>query len=133
MVVRCFEAAALATGCELVVTESGHRYKDMRNDLLMARLFQENSAQLGRPMPWSHEIGKEGAGSTDMGNVSYEVPSIHPMIGINSLPAVNHQREFAAHTVSDDGTRAIRDGALAMAWTVIDVAEGDLWDDLGEV
>ncbi len=131
-VMACMEAAALATGCELRVSQTGHRYKDMRNDQVMARLFQENSEVLGRPMPWSHETGKEGAGSTDMGNVSYEVPAIHPMLGINSLPAVNHQREFAAHTVSDDGKRAIRDGALAMAWTVIDLAEGDRWDELGE-
>ena len=131
-VMACMEAAALATGCELRVSQTGHRYRDMRNDQVMARLFQENSEALGRPMPWSHETGKEGAGSTDMGNVSYEVPAIHPMLGINSLPAVNHQREFAAHTVSDDGKRAIRDGALAMAWTVIDLAEGDRWDELGE-
>lgn len=131
-VIACLEAAATATGCEIRIGESGHPYKDMRNDRLMARLFQENSGELGRPMPWSHEIGKEGAGSTDMGNVSYEVPAIHPMLGINSLPAVNHQREFAAHTVSDDGMRAIRDGALAMAWTVIDLAEGDRWGELGE-
>lgn len=130
--VKCIEAAALATGCEVRISDMGYRYKDMRNDQLMAGLFQANSEALGRPMPWSHEIGKEGAGSTDMGNVSYEVPSIHPMLGINSLPAVNHQREFAAHTVTDDGKRAIRDGALAMAWTIIDLAEGDRWDELGE-
>ena len=131
-VMACMEAAALATGCELRVGQTGHRYKDMRNDQVMAGLFQANAEQLGRSMPWSHEIGKDGAGSTDMGNVSYEVPSIHPMLGINSHPAVNHQREFAAHTVSDDGTRAIRDGALAMAWTVIDLAEGDRWSELGD-
>jgi hypothetical protein len=66
-----------------------------------------------------------------MGNVSYVVPSIHPMLGIASHPAVNHQREFAAHTVTPDGDKAIRDGALAMAFTVIDLAEGDRWSELG--
>lgn len=130
-VVACMEAAALATGCGVRIDETGHRYKDMRNDLLMAGLFQRNAEQLGRPMKWTHELGKEGAGSTDMGNVSHEVPSIHPMVGINSYPAVNHQREFAAHTVTDDGKRAMRDGALAMAWTIIDLAEGDRWGELG--
>jgi amidohydrolase len=130
-IVRCFEAAALATGCTFKVTVTGHRYKDMRNDKLLAELYGANSAALGRPMPTSAEIGKTGAGSTDMGNVSYVVPSIHPMVGINSEPAVNHQKEFAAHTVTEDGTRAIRDGALAMAWTIIDLAEGDRWVELG--
>ena len=65
-----------------------------------------------------------------MGNVSYEVPTIHPMLDIRALPAVNHQREFAAHTLSPTGELAIRDGALAMAWTIIDLAEGDHWGDL---
>lgn len=130
-IIRCFDAAALATGCTVEVTVTGHRYKDMRNDKLLVELYGTNSAALGRPMPTSAEIGKTGAGSTDMGNVSYVVPSIHPMVGINSEPAVNHQKEFAAHTVTEDGTRAIRDGALAMAWTIIDLAEGGRWSDLG--
>ena len=65
-----------------------------------------------------------------MGNVSRLVPSIHPMLSINSSPAVNHQHEFAAHTLSDDGVHAIRDGALGMAWTIIDLAERDLWNQL---
>ena len=57
-----------------------------------------------------------------MGNVSLAMPSIHPMIGINSLPAVNHQPEFAAHCVTPDADKALVDGALAMAWTCIDMA-----------
>ena len=60
--------------------------------------------------------------STDMGNVSRELPSIHPMIGIGSFPAVNHQQEFTACCVMESADRAIYDGALAMAWTAIDLA-----------
>jgi hypothetical protein len=50
------------------------------------------------------------------------VPSIHPMIGINSLPAVNHQPEFTAHCITLDADKALAEGALAMAWTCIDLA-----------
>jgi hypothetical protein len=57
-----------------------------------------------------------------MGNVSLALPSIHPMIGINSLPAVNHQPEFTAHCITEAADRAIVDGSLAMAWTAIDIA-----------
>lgn len=57
-----------------------------------------------------------------MGNVSRVIPAIHPMIGIDSFPAVNHQPEFAAHCVSAPADKALRDGALAMAWTCIDLA-----------
>jgi hypothetical protein len=65
-----------------------------------------------------------------MGNVSHVVPAIHPMIGMDTKGAVNHQPEFAAHTITADGEKALRDAALSMAWTVIDLAVDDLWDSL---
>lgn len=128
----CFAAAALATGCTYEIRESGHRYKDLRTDSVIADLYEENSRELGRTMNWLADLEPSTSGSTDMGNVSHEVPSIHPMIDLNCYPTVNHQPEFAAHTVTDDGKRIIRDGALAMAWTIIDLADGDRWDDLGQ-
>jgi hypothetical protein len=66
-----------------------------------------------------------------MGNMSQVVPSIHPMLAIETNGAVNHQREFAAATITASGDRAIRDGARSMAHTIIDMAEGDVWDRLG--
>jgi hypothetical protein len=58
-----------------------------------------------------------------MGNISLAIPSIHPMIGIDSLPAVNHQPEFTLHCISDAANKALLDGALAMALTAIDLAQ----------
>ncbi len=127
----CFEAAALATGCTYEITESGHRYKDLRTDKVLAALYEANSAKAGRKMDRLADLPPETSGSTDMGNVSHEVPAIHPMIDLNCYPIVNHQPEFAAHTVTEDGKRIIREGALAMAWTIIDLAEQSRWDDLG--
>jgi hypothetical protein len=57
-----------------------------------------------------------------MGNVSLVVPAIHPYIGISSLPAVNHQKEFAAHCVTPTADQALTDGATALAWTAADAA-----------
>jgi hypothetical protein len=57
--------------------------------------------------------------------VSLALPVIHPMIGINSLPAVNHQPEFTQHCVKEDADQAVFDGALAMAWTAIDLAQNE--------
>ncbi len=127
-VVACFAAAAAATGCTYEVKERGHTYTDMISDPVMVDLYAANSAALGRPMP--RREGPPIGGSTDMGNVSHVVPSIHPMVAINSHPHVNHQKEFAAHTITPDGELAIRDGALGMAWTIIDLAEGDRWAEL---
>ncbi len=57
-----------------------------------------------------------------MGNVSLVIPSIHPTMGIASMPAVNHQPEFTAHCIKPEADKALMDGALAMAWTGIDLA-----------
>ena len=129
-VVACFDAAALATGCRVEVKPIGHPYTDIAPNPVMADLYSANSEALGRPMKRMADFDPAGAGSTDMGNVSYEVPSLHPMLSIHAEPHTNHQREFAAHTLTPHGEAAIRDGALGMAWTVIDLAEGDRWTDL---
>jgi metal-dependent amidase/aminoacylase/carboxypeptidase family protein len=128
-VVACIEAAAQATGCRLEMQREDHPYLNMRNNSTMTSLYQANSTALGRPLPLEAERGPSG-GSSDMGNVSQVVPSIHPMLAIESDGAVNHQKEFAAATITESGDRAIRDGALAMAHTIIDMAVEDVWDEL---
>jgi amidohydrolase len=118
-VARCFEAGALATGATLELSEDHHPYSEMRHDHELSALYQRNAEALGRTF-----IGRSdrGAGSTDMGNVSLALPSIHPTIGIDSLPAVNHQPEFTASCATPAADQAVVDGAVAMAWTAIDAA-----------
>ncbi|HXV71125.1 MAG TPA: M20 family metallopeptidase [Acidimicrobiia bacterium] len=122
----CFAAAASATGCRVEINQLGHPYLNMVNNELMTGLYQANSTSLGRALPTEAELGASG-GSSDMGNVSQVLPSIHPMLAIETNGAVNHQAEFAAATITESGDQAIRDGALAMAYTIIDLAEQDLW------
>ena len=88
----------------------------------IANLYQLNAEALGRRFPERGPAIERAAGSTDMGNVSLALPSIHPFIGIDSLPAVNHQPEFTAHCVTQAADKALIDGALSMAWTAIDLA-----------
>jgi amidohydrolase len=128
-VVACFEAAALATDCELEITYEGEPYIDLVTNPVMAALFQANATTLGRQMPTRAETGIETSASSDMGNVSHVLPTIHPSIKIET-DSVNHQPEFAAATVTPSGEQAIRDGALAMAYTVIDMAIQSVWDRL---
>ncbi|MEX0864118.1 MAG: M20 family metallopeptidase [Acidimicrobiia bacterium] len=129
-VTSCFEAAAMATGSRVEITPDGHPYVDLITNPVMAGLYSANSTALGRPMLTWDELEDQQAGSTDMGNVSHVVPSIHPSLVVEANGAVNHQPEFAAATITPSGDLAIRDGALGMAWTVIDLAEKDLWDQL---
>jgi amidohydrolase len=130
-VMACFEGAATATGCTFEVEEIGHPFEDLVSNPIITDRFNANITALGRKMKRATDFDPGAAGSTDMGNVSHLVPAIHPMLGIDAGGYVNHQPEFAAHTVTPDGQKAIRDGALAMAWTVIDLAEQELWDKLG--
>jgi metal-dependent amidase/aminoacylase/carboxypeptidase family protein len=121
-VLLCFEAGALATGAALEVIGGQKRYAEMRHDPGMAEAYRRNATALGRSFPDVGELLERAAGSTDMGNVSQVLPSIHPWIGIDSIPAMNHQPEFTAHCVSPAADKAVLDGALAMAWTAIDMA-----------
>ena len=119
---RCFEAGALATGATVRIAGGDKPYAEMRHDPIMAALYRRNAEALGRVFPPLGEWETRPTGSTDMGNISLAIPSIHPMIGIESWPAVNHQPEFAAHCVTEAADKALADGALAMAWTSIDLA-----------
>jgi metal-dependent amidase/aminoacylase/carboxypeptidase family protein len=117
---HCFEAGALATGASLHMSELAEPYAHLRHDAQLVALYGRNAQALGRTFSDSG-----AAGSTDMGNVSLVLPTIHPMVGINSLPVVNHQPEFTAHCITQDADQALLDGALAMAWTAIDMATND--------
>jgi metal-dependent amidase/aminoacylase/carboxypeptidase family protein len=120
---RCFEAGALATGCTMEIRRQSPLYSEMRQDKELTALYQANAEAQGRVFPYVAEADQErSAGSTDMANVSIVVPTIHPMLGIDSLPAVNHQPEFAAHCIKPAADRALLEGATAMAWTAIDAA-----------
>ncbi len=119
---RCFEAGALATGSKLKIRGGDKPYTEMLHDADMAAIYRRNAEALGRKFPDASSGAARFSASTDMGNVSKAIPSIHPMIGIDCLPAVNHQPEFTAHCVTAAADQALWDGALGMAWTAIDMA-----------
>ncbi|HVE76488.1 MAG TPA: M20 family metallopeptidase, partial [Actinomycetota bacterium] len=123
-VLKCFEAGAVGSGCELEVHWVGNNYDVVMMNPTVGALYENNLQTLGRTaIP--RAVVERAAGSTDMGNVSQVLPAIHPMISIDSMPAVNHQADFAAATVQPAGDKAIADAATAMAWTVIDLAADD--------
>jgi amidohydrolase len=119
-VTKCFQAGALATGASMEIVPVGPRYSEFRTHEPMAALYRKNAAAIGRVFPANAE--EVMTASTDMGNVSLSIPSIHPTLGIDSLPAVNHQAGFADASVRPSADHAVLDGALAMAWTAIDIA-----------
>ncbi|MEX0869160.1 MAG: amidohydrolase [Nitriliruptoraceae bacterium] len=117
---QCFEAGATATGASVAVDEPAPPYAELRADARLTSRYVAEAEALGRRF----DIADEPLhGSTDMGNVSRAMPAIHPLIGIDSGGAVNHQPEFAAACVTASADRAVRDGAVALARTVIATAE----------
>ena len=120
-VFKCFEAGALATGSKLEIVGGTKPYAELHHDPRLSALYARNAESLGRTF-FKLPAGTSGGFSTDMGNVSLVIPSIHPTMGIASMPAVNHQPEFTAHCIKPEADKALMDGALAMAWTGIDLA-----------
>ena len=119
IVERCAQGAAMASGVE-VHLKMRQGYKDMRNNLTMARVFGEHLAAAGRTAKETDE--RVGAGSTDMGDVSHVVPSIHPYLAIvGEGEAMCHEHRFAAAAASDAGTEAALAAAKAMAKTAIEL------------
>ena len=120
----CLRAGATAAGCEVDIAWKAVVYADMLDNEVMVEQFSANAAALGRTMA-DVDPKLVVVGSTDMGNVSYVVPSIHPMIQAAPLGVPIHTPEFATHAAGELGDQAVVDGAIALAWTI-----ADLW--LGE-
>ncbi|MDQ3574384.1 MAG: M20 family metallopeptidase [Actinomycetota bacterium] len=119
---RCFEAGALATGCEVAIEPQAPKYSEFHDDEDLMTIYRRNAEAAGRRFPDLGELIRRMAASTDMANVSLAMPAIHPMLGLGSLPVVNHQPEFAAFCATPVADQAVLEGAVAMAWTTIDAA-----------
>jgi len=118
-VLNCFIGAATASGARLEYKWGAVRYAPMRNNLALARLFRQNMQSLGRRMQLFNP--DSAFGSTDMGNVSQVVPSIHPVVSIASKDVLGHSPQFAEAAASEAGMRGLVDAAKALAMTVVDL------------
>jgi amidohydrolase len=119
----CFEAGALATGATLTFEELGHPFSHLESDPDILAHYREAAEALGRDFHLDDEEVARPTISTDMGNVSLVVPSIHPLLMIPTNGAINHQPEFSAACITPDADQAIIDGAIALAHTGIALAE----------
>lgn len=119
---RCFEAGALATGAEVAFHELSPAYSHMESDHRLLAAYRANAEALGRNFTDDDAGVPRPTFSTDMANVSLAVPTIHPLVAVDAKGSVNHQPAFAAACATPSADAAVRDGAVAMAWTAIDAA-----------
>lgn len=123
----CFRAGAAATGCDLELAWSPVDYLDIRYNAPLAESFQANAEFLGREFFPYDKLPAGLQGSTDMGNISQQVPSIHPMLAAAPPHCTIHNPEFEKWAGSEMGDAAAIDGAKALAMTAIDfVCDADL-------
>ncbi len=118
-VLNCFTGASCATGARLEYRWDEVCYEPMLNNKCLAGLFSGNMRSLGYIM--SGEKSDSGFGSTDMGNVSQIVPSIHAYIAITEKGVPIHSPEFATAAASERGIRSSLDASKALAMTVCDL------------
>jgi amidohydrolase len=120
-VLNCFTGASVATGARLEYRWRDRIYTPIKNNMTLAGLFKQNLESLGRKVEAFDP--RFGLGSTDMGNVSQVVPSIHPAIAIAPREVLIHTPEFAAAAASEAGHSGLLDAAKAMAMTVADILQ----------
>jgi amidohydrolase len=119
----CFAAGALAAGCEYEIDVPAPGYAELKPDQWLADVCRDEMRRLGRE-PVAPEVEANlPLGSTDMGNVTQVLPGIHPVIGVDAGGATVHQRAFADAAVGPSADRAVVDGAIMLARTIVHLAE----------
>ena len=119
-VLNCLEAGGHATSCSMSHDWIDPYYADMVDNETICTLYSANASNIGRTL-LEPDAELKVVGSTDMGNVSYLVPSIHPMIAVAPYGTPIHTPEFATHAKSESGDKAVIDGAKIMAMTIVDL------------
>ncbi|KAI9481584.1 MAG: hypothetical protein EXX96DRAFT_567309 [Benjaminiella poitrasii] len=123
---NCFKAAAIASGCEIKIKWSSMGpVEDVFMNDAMAMKYKHYMEQEGIKFLPRSEEEQITSGSTDMGNFSYVVPTIHPGYGIHTT-AANHTKEFAkaarTEVAHQDTLRAAKCLALTAAEVMMDDA-----------
>ncbi|WP_123041852.1 M20 family metallopeptidase [Cohnella candidum] len=118
-VTACAEAAALATGCKLTVSNYEYSYDELRTNETLSAAFTANLKEAGIP-PEAIRTGNDH-GSLDLGNVSLRCPAIHPFIQVVDQPYNLHTVEFRDAAQTGRAYDAMVFGATMLAYTAADV------------
>jgi amidohydrolase len=113
-VLTCLEAGAAAAGCEMELDWLDPAYANLVDLDPFCRLYADNAARLGRTVVDHRGGGRTNiVGSTDMGNISHLVPSIHPMIQVSPPNVAIHTQDFVRHARGRDRRWATRTGSTS--------------------
>jgi len=116
-VIKCFQAGAEASGSSLDIVWAPYPYAPLNSNGPLAAAYKANAQAVGRTFL---DQKVESTGSTDMGNVSWVVPSIHPTFNVGAF-AINHTEGFTKVCATDAAHEAMVQVAQALAMTGVDV------------
>ncbi len=112
------DAAAMATGCTVTYRSlPEQRSRTMINSHTLGALWEANLTAAG----WKLDEPDESPGSSDMANVSHEVPTIHPFMAVGPMNTPGHSREMAAYAAGPNGDKVVVDAAMILAQTAVDL------------
>ena len=123
-VLAALEAGAGATGCTFDHQWIDPAYAELSSNSAMEDLYVANAKSVGRTVGPVSDAANV-VGSTDMGNISHLVPSIHPMLAIAPPGIGIHTPRFAEFAMGAEGDRGVIDGAKIMAMTIVDLWSSD--------
>ncbi len=110
---ECVKGACLASGCEYKMSIYEYPYDDCRINYSLCDMLKEEYIALGRENVYPVE--ETPGGSSDIGSVSYQCPTLHGYIKICGEEINCHSTQFADATISSLGESALYDGAIALA------------------
>lgn len=116
---NCFEGAALATGTTLTVEATEPLYEPLVQDDELAAHWTSAMGAFGKDVSPAAGLG---GGSTDMGNISQLIPSLHPWLSIPGADVPIHSHGFAALADTPAAYDVMFEAAVALAWTTADAA-----------
>nr|CAG8458714.1 2215_t:CDS:10 [Entrophospora candida] len=122
-ITACFDSAATATACNVKLTWDPE-YNDVLVNEHLAERFARYMSERGVHYRSKQDELKVTKSSTDMGNVSYVVPSIHCVYNIGTQAKL-HTEEFANAAKSLDAHISTIRAAKCLSLTAIDVFVDD--------
>jgi amidohydrolase len=128
-VIACGKGAGIATGCKFKYSSPPNAqgivekpYRELNTNIVLAEIYRENARDHGITYYPKSVEQANSCGSTDMGNVSFEVPSIHPMFRIPCRRGEgNHTAGFTEFCGKKGAFEKARTCGKIMAMTTLDL------------
>ena len=116
--VETLNGGAKSAGCDIEIDWINEPYADVLDNTPLLEAYMKNSESVGRVINEANDGGV--VGSTDLGNVSHVVPSIHPMVKIAPKGTAIHTVDFEKYAKGKEADKGLLDSAKSLAMTVLD-------------